>query len=66
MEWLWIIGAIVWGAIWGFVAYSIVLNRGYPKEEANKWEFVGFFLGIIGVISIVKLNLIFIITLWLR
>lgn len=49
MGWLWIIGAIVWGAIWGFVAYSIVLNRGYPKEEANKWEFVGFFLGIIGV-----------------
>ena len=49
MDWLLIIGVIVWGAIWGFVAYSIVLNRGYPKEDANKWEFVGFFLGIIGV-----------------
>ena len=48
--WIWIIAAVIWGAIWGYIAYSIILKRGYDKKEAQKWEFIGFFLGFIGVI----------------
>lgn len=46
----WFIVLFVMGAIWGYVAYKVILNKGYDKKEAQKWEIIGFFLGIIGVL----------------
>ena len=41
---------LIWVLIWGYATYAVVLNRGYDKSVANKWAFIGGFLGLLGFI----------------
>lgn len=46
-----LISILIFAVLWGFVAMSIVRNKGYDNEDdKNKWFLVGFVLGLIGVI----------------
>ena len=44
-----LIGVIIWGVIWGFVAKAVITNRGY-EEEGTKYFWLGFFFAFIPVI----------------
>lgn len=49
MEFVYIISVIVWGIIWGYVAESVIRNKGY-EEEGKKFFWLGFFFSFIPVI----------------
>jgi len=44
------IGGIVGGLIWGAVCIAIIRSKGYEAAPFSGWFWVGFFLGIIGLI----------------
>ena len=45
-----VIGAVIGGLIWGSVCIGIIRSKGYEAAPFTFWFWVGFFLGIIGVI----------------
>ena len=47
---VYVTGAVIGGLIWGSVCIGIIRSKGYEAAPFTSWFWVGFFLGIIGVI----------------
>ena len=56
LDWLgnmfiYIVLPVLWCGLWAFATQAVITNRGYDKKTANKWGWIGFFLGIIGLLA---------------
>ena len=43
----WIVGAVIWGFIWGYATKSVMMNKGYDEDTAGVWWLYGFLFSFI-------------------